>query len=209
LVVGLGNSGAEIATDLVEQGAAHVALSVRTPAPIVSRDPLGIPVQRVSVLMSFLPPSIADRVARLASRLVLGDLTRYGLPAPAWLPYSAHRVPVIDVGFVAMLKRGLVHIRPAVTGLTADRAIFQDGRREAFDAIIAATGFATGLDALLATSGVLTDAQEPIAASGEPTAHPGLFFMGYIHSLRGHLFEANRASQKLARSVSRYLAEQT
>src|SRR5262249_37147283 len=124
LVVGLGNSGAEIATDLVEQGAAHVALSVRTPAPIVSRDPLGIPVQRVSVLMSFLPPSIADRVARLASRLVLGDLTRYGLAAPAWMPYSAHRVPVIDVGFVAMLKRGLVHIRPAVTGLTPDRAIF-------------------------------------------------------------------------------------
>ena len=33
LIVGLGNSGAEIATDLVDQGAAYVAVSVRTPPP--------------------------------------------------------------------------------------------------------------------------------------------------------------------------------
>ena len=46
LVVGIGNSGAEIAADLVEQGAARVAVSVRTPPPIVPRDLLGlIPIQ--------------------------------------------------------------------------------------------------------------------------------------------------------------------
>lgn len=209
LVVGLGNSGAEIATDLIEQGAAHVALSVRTPAPIVSRDPLGIPVQRVSILMSFLPAAFADRVARLASRLVLGDLSRHGLPEPEWMPYSARRVPVIDVGFVSVLKRGLVHIRPAVAGLTPGGVVFGDGNVGAFDAIIAATGFHTGLDALLETPGVLNAAHEPIHVSGEPTAQPGLYFMGYGHSLRGHLFEANLASRKLARNIGRHLAQTT
>src|SRR5262249_52637973 len=73
LVVGMGNSGAEIAADLVEQGAG-VALSVRTPPPIVPRDPLGISVQRIAILLSLLPPAIADGFGRLASRLVLGDL---------------------------------------------------------------------------------------------------------------------------------------
>jgi hypothetical protein len=32
-----------------------------------------------------------------------------------------------------------------------------------------------------------------------------LYFNGFIHSLRGHLFEANLASRRLARHVERYL----
>ena len=39
------------------------------------------------------------------------------------------------------------------------------------------------------------------------TAHPGLYFNGFTHSLRGHLFEANLASRRLARNVERYLLE--
>jgi putative flavoprotein involved in K+ transport len=41
LVVGAGNSGAEIATDIAEGGAATVALSIRTQPLIVPRDPFG------------------------------------------------------------------------------------------------------------------------------------------------------------------------
>jgi putative flavoprotein involved in K+ transport len=209
LVVGIGNSGAEIATDLAEQGASYVALSIRTPPPIVPRDPFGISVQRIAILLSFLPAAIADRLGRLASRLVLGDLTRCGLPRAGWMPYSARRIPVIDVGFVSVLKRGLVHIRPALASLTLDGVVFQDGSTESFDAIIAATGFSTGLDALLETSGMLNASHEPIDFSGQPTAHPGIFFVGYTHSLRGHLFEANLASLRLAKDVGRYLKHET
>ena len=207
LVVGAGNSGAEIATDLAEQGASYVALSIRTPPPVVPRDPFGFPVQRTGILLSFLPAFLADRVGRLTSRLVLGDLTSHGLPRAAWWPYSARRVPVIDVGFVRVLKLGLVHIRPALARLTSAGAVFQDGSHESFDAIIAATGFSTGLQELLETEDLLNASHEPIDPSGVPTARPGLFFMGYIHTLRGHLFEANLASRRLARNVGRYLRE--
>ena len=205
LVVGAGNSGTEIATDLAEHGAAHVAISIRTAPPIVPRDPFGMPVQRTGILLSFLPPAIADRLARLTARLVLGDLTRYGLRTPEWMPYSSQRIPVIDVGFVDALKQRLVQIRPGLTSFTATGAVFEDGSVEAFDTIIAATGFSTGLNELLETKDVLNDSGEPVQASGQPTARPGIFFIGYIHSLRGHLFEANLASQRLARNVERYL----
>jgi len=101
LVVGAGNSGAEIATDLGDNGAKSVDLSVRTPPPIVPRDPFGMPVQRTSLLLSTLPVSIANRFARLTAKLTIGDLTRYGMPAPAeFSPYTTKRVPLIDVGFV-------------------------------------------------------------------------------------------------------------
>ncbi|HEX9083786.1 MAG TPA: NAD(P)/FAD-dependent oxidoreductase [Gemmatimonadaceae bacterium] len=205
LVVGAGNSGTEIATDLAQNGAAFVALSIRTPPPIVPRDPFGMPVQRTGILLSFLPPAIADRLGRLTTRIVLGDLTRHGLQTPKWFPFSSRRVPVIDVGFVSVLKRGLVQIRPALARLTVKGAVFEDGGTESFDAIIAATGFSTGLNDLLETKDVLDESGEPVDLSGDPTSRAGIFFMGFTHSLRGHLFEANLASRRLARNVDRYL----
>lgn len=207
LVVGAGNSGTEIATDLAENGAAFVALSIRTPPPIVPRDPFGMPVQRTGIMLSFLPSAVADRLGRLTARIVLGDLTRHGLKTPEWFPFSARRVPIIDVGFVSALKRRLVQIRPALARLTPTEAVFQDGSAERFDAIIAATGFSTGLNDLLETKDVLDESEEPIDLSGDPTSRPGIFFMGYTHSLRGHLFEANLASRRLARNVDRYLKD--
>jgi len=205
LVVGAGNSGAEIATDLADGGAAFVALSIRTSPPIVPRDTFGLPVQRTSLLLSLLPAGVADRVARTTARLALGDLARYGMPRAAFTPYARRQVPLIDVGFVAALKRGAIAIRPAVTELTRDGARFADRAAEAFDVIVAATGFVSGLGRLLDVRGVLDASGEPIGRSGEPTTAPGLYFVGFVHSLRGHLFEANRASRRLARHVERYL----
>jgi len=206
LVVGAGNSGAEIATDLAEGGASSVAMSVRTPPPIVPRDPFGMPVQRTSILLSTLPPRIANRIGQTTARLTIGDLTPYGMPRAAFTPYTRKQVPLIDVGFVAALKRGQVAVRPAVEGLTADGARFADGTTEAFDAIVAATGFTTGLTDLLQVDGVLDASGEPTTASGEPSTQPGLYFIGFTHTLRGHLFEARRDSQRLARHVERYLS---
>jgi putative flavoprotein involved in K+ transport len=205
LVVGAGNSGAEIATDLSDHGAAHVAISIRTPPPIVPRDPFGLPVQRSSMVLSALPPAIADRLARASARVVLGDLTRYGMPKGDFAPYSRQRVPLIDVGFVEALKRGRVVVRAAVERLTESGAVFADGTNDRFDAIIAATGFTTGLESLVDAPDATDAAGEPRVASGEPTVYPGLYFVGFTHSLRGHLFEANRASRRLARNVARYL----
>ncbi len=206
LVVGAGNSGAEIATDIAENGGKVVALAIRTPPAIVPRDPFGMPVQRTGIMLSVLPARIADRIGRLTSRLVLGDLTAYKIPAPVWGPFTAKRIPLIDVGFVSAVKRGLVQIRPAVVRLSETGAVFADGASEQFDAIIAATGFATGLGDILDVDGVLNESEEPIAGSGSATSAPGLYFNGFFHSLRGNLFESNRASRRLARNVRTFLA---
>jgi hypothetical protein len=77
-----------------------------------------MPVQRTGIMLSFLPARIADKIGRLTARLVLGDLTPYKIPSPGWGPFTSQRIPLIDVGFVSALKRGLVEIRPAVVRLT-------------------------------------------------------------------------------------------
>lgn len=64
LVVGMGNTGAEIALDLAEQGA-HATLSVRAPLNIVRRDVLGRPTHLTALALSHLPTRMADAIASL------------------------------------------------------------------------------------------------------------------------------------------------
>jgi cation diffusion facilitator CzcD-associated flavoprotein CzcO len=202
LVVGIGNSGAEIATDLVDEQAASVAIAVRTPPPIAKRDILGIPVQLFGMALNPVPARPVDRVGALVRRLGTGDLRPYSLGKEAWGPFAARRPPVIDVGFLETLKRGAIAVKPAVTALTPSGVAFSDGSEEPYDVVVAATGFTTGLEALLDLPDLLDDRGLPKVA----TTHTGLYFIGFRESPRGALYEANRDSRRLAAEVSRYLA---
>lgn len=201
LVVGMGNSGSDIAADLAAAGVAFVAVSVRTPPMLVPRDWLGVPLQAYGMLLTRLPTRIADSIVLRLARIAHGDLRRHGLAAPAWRPFAAKRLPTIDDGFIAALKAGRIAIRPDIARLTPGGVVFDNGDEEAFDAIITATGFRTGLDRFLRIEGLLRSDGSPKFRSGMPTSVPGLYFMGFTDSLRGHLFEANRDSRRLARSI--------
>ena len=208
LVVGLGNSGAEIAADLVEQGAASVSVSVRTPPPIVTREMFGVvPVQLLGIALTPLRiPALVDRVAAVLRRRAVGDLRPYGLGEAAGGPFTSRRPAVIDVGFLDVLRAGRIAIRPAVESLTSEGARYADGSEEAVEVIVAATGFGTGLQAMLRdVRGLIDGHGQPLARSGGPTAAAGLYFIGFDETIRGHLFEARRDSRRLARLVARSL----
>ncbi|MBD0329060.1 MAG: NAD(P)/FAD-dependent oxidoreductase [Thermoleophilia bacterium] len=206
LVVGLGNSGAEIAADLAEQGAARVAVSVRTPPPIVPRDLFGVlPVQIAGIAGTPLPSALMDRVGAAVRRFGVGDLRPYGLERAGWGPFTARRPAVIDVGFLRELRRGRVTVRPALAALTRNGAVFADGSQEEFDAVVAATGFTTGLRDLLELPDVVDERGELRFPSGRATPYPGLYFTGFQETIRGHLYEARRESKRLAREIAAYL----
>ena len=85
LVAGFGNSACEIAMDLYEQGALP-SMSVRSPVNVIPRDVLGIPVLALSLLMSPLPPRMADSISAPLMRLLPGELTALGLQKKAYGP---------------------------------------------------------------------------------------------------------------------------
>ena len=205
LVVGSGNSGAELAVDLVEHGAAAVALSVRTPPAIVRRDVLGLPSQLLGIASSHLPTAAVDTVAATIRRVGLPDLEPYGLPAPA-RPYTDFlqraNLPILDVGIVDAVRGGRVRVVPAPAGFEPGIACFADGSREEFDAVIAATGFRTGLAPLVGHLGVLDDTGRPVVHAGDD--HPGarkLHFVGFQVVLGGTFRQAGIEARRLASTV--------
>jgi cation diffusion facilitator CzcD-associated flavoprotein CzcO len=207
LVVGLGNSGAEIAADLSAHGATTISVSVRTTPPIVSREMFGIvPVQLLGIALTPVGiPRVIDRVSAALRRISIGDLTAYGLGQAAWGPFTDRKPAVIDVGFVKQLKQGHIVVRPEIARFDSTDVIYADGSREAVDVVVAATGFRTGLEKILKAPGVIDDIGQPRFQSGSPTSAPGLYFIGFDETVRGQLFEINRESKRLAAEADRYL----
>jgi putative flavoprotein involved in K+ transport len=207
LVVGTGNSGAEIAVDLVEGGAARVFLSVRTPPQIFPRQALGVPTQAVGICLRRLPIPVGDALAAALQRILVGDLSRYGMPRPERRPHSDFLirdvVPILDVGLIGLLKRGAVEVVAAVEAFEEDAVVLADGARIAPDAMIAATGYRRELEPLVGHLGVLESNGRPAVhgASTHPAA-PGLYFIGFTNPISGNLRELGIQARSIARRIS-------
>jgi putative flavoprotein involved in K+ transport len=206
LVVGVGNSGSEIATDLAEGGARRVWIAVRTPPQIVRRDVAGWPAHATGILVSRLPAALVDPIARLQRRLTIPDLTPYGIPLPDDGLLSRVRrvgeVPLQDVGFIGAVRSGKVTPVAAVTGFEGDKVLLADGSALGAQAVIAATGYRRGLETMVGHLGVLDEGGLPKVQGGPPAA-PGLFFLGYGVSLRGMLRDIATDARRVAPAVAR------
>jgi indole-3-pyruvate monooxygenase len=130
LVVGIGNSGAEIALDLAEHGA-RPGIAVRSRVNVVPRDFLGLPILAWGIALDLLPARLGDAIARLVGRITLGRWERLGL-AP--LPYGPitqirrhGRVPLLDIGTIARIRRGDIAVHPDVESLSPGHVRFHDG----------------------------------------------------------------------------------
>ncbi|WP_322469438.1 NAD(P)/FAD-dependent oxidoreductase [Hydrogenophaga sp. SNF1] len=210
LVVGMGNTGAEIALDLAEQGVA-VALSVRSPVNIVKRDVLGRPTQLSSIALARLPEPIGDACATLLRRLTVGDLSRWGLRTPAASPLRQLRregkTPVIDVGTLARIRRGEITVYPGIATLMRGGVRFTDGRGQGFDSIVLATGYQPLVQGLFPNHPLPLDERGlPTVLHGEG-ALAGLHFVGYDIRQPGGLLrtiamQAERVAGRIAASMA-------
>ena len=212
LVVGSGNTGAEIAVDLVESGARDVAIAIRTPPHIVLREKYGVPSLALGVLFRHLPPRVFDPIAAAMRRIDIGDLTAYGLPTPKDGLYERvlrdDSIPLIDVGFLQQLKAGRIVVVPAVEGFDEEYVCLADGSRRRADAVIAATGYRRALEPLVGHLGVLGDDGRPRVRGGvtDPAA-PRLWFTGFTNPISGMFRELGIDAKRIARAVVRDRAE--
>jgi putative flavoprotein involved in K+ transport len=209
LVVGTGNSGAEICVDLIEGGAKHVQLSVRTPPTVLLRDSNGMPGQALGVVFRHVPAPVMDRVWPLIQKTAVGDLSKHGLPLPPPGAYSKFLrddvTPILDVGLVPLIKQGKVEIVAAVDSFDGDDVLLADGSRIQPHAVIAGTGFQRGLEPLVGDLGLVEPAKgRPIVHGAEthPNA-PGLHFIGYTNPVSGMFREIAIEARRIAKAIAR------
>jgi cation diffusion facilitator CzcD-associated flavoprotein CzcO len=205
LVVGCGNSGAEIALDLAEAGL-DVALAVRGPINVIPRELLGRPILAWGLAGRMFPARVADKINAPLLRFAVGSIEKLGLKRSLKGPLQSieedGRVPLIDVGALAAIRDGRIKLRGDIAAFTRDGVDFKQSAAERFDAVILATGFRPDLRPLLPDAlGVLSETGAPLV-SGRATAEPGLFFCGAIPSALGQFRQIGVDATQIAEAVA-------
>ncbi|WP_416982718.1 flavin-containing monooxygenase [Streptomyces sp. T028] len=211
LVVGVGNTGAEIAVDLVESGAERVRLAVRTVPHIVRRSTAGWPAQYSGILVRRLPVGLVDRISRTQAKLSIPDLSAHGLPRPDTGLYTRAKqgaIPVQDVGLIDAIRKGRVEVVAAVEGFEdGGKVVLADGTRISPDAVVAATGYVRALEGLVGDLNVLDERGHPLTHGPHtPKNAPGLYFTGFTTPISGTLRELSIDAERIAKAVARHLA---
>lgn len=200
LVVGVGNSGGEIGSELARAGA-NVTVSVRSGANVVPRQIGPIPAQYFRYLVGKLP--------RAAQQVVLAGIQarlqrRFGPPV---LPRPAHSaldaIPLIGFHLVDCIREGLVDLRLAApVAFTTDGVRFSDGTTGHFDAVILATGYAP---ALFSLGGLVSlDAKGFARRADRVTSadQPGLWFVGHNYDYSGGIMNIRRDAPIVASLIA-------
>ncbi|WP_329121152.1 flavin-containing monooxygenase [Streptomyces sp. NBC_01465] len=208
LVVGIGNTGAEIAVDLIEGGAARVRLAVRTVPHILRRSTAGWPAQATGILVRRLPTGLVDRAAAPMARISVPDLSEKGLPRPDTGLYSRVRagaIPVQDVGLIDAVQKGRVEIVAAVESFEEGKVVLADGDRISPEVVIAATGYRRALEGLVGELDVLDERGRPVVHGGRTPKHaPGLYFTGFTNPISGMFRELAIDARKIAAAVAKH-----
>jgi len=139
LVIGAGNSGVDIACDAARNADAAF-LSVRRGYRYVPKHVFGIPTD--ALLSGLIDPPRGVSLSGDANKLIdtlVGDLTRYGLPAPDHNVLESH--PIMNTQVLYHMAHGDLVAKPDVKQILPDGVEFVDGSTEKIDHIVLATGY--------------------------------------------------------------------
>jgi dimethylaniline monooxygenase (N-oxide forming) len=197
VVVGLGSSAAEIATELAggmdgSVVASRVILSARSGRYVLPKllhgQPLDSnaphPSSQLPGIVGWMPEAIRTRLFQIVLKKTLGRIeaevgqpSNWNLPNPSFDPWAER--PTLSEGFIPALESGRIEARPAIDAFDGSTIQFADGSSAEADVLIWATGYKPDFPFL--NDEVLgCDASE--LALYQQIAHPdhaNLFFIGF------------------------------
>lgn len=206
LVVGMGNTGAELAFDLTEYDI-ETYLSVRSPVAVVPRDVNGRPVQVTAKQLAKLPFGLGDWLGTQIRKIVIGDLSKFGVPMakehPTKMLRDTGKTPVIDIGTVAAIKAGKIKVYPDIDHFVESGVVFKDGSQIEIDSVILGTGYRAQVqDFIENVDGLLDNYNVPKNPIGNGPQE-GLFFVGFDnYKLGGILGTIFTDSETVVRVIS-------
>lgn len=189
LVVGAGNSGAEIAAELGQAGVA-TAVAIRSGVAFVPYPSSPLAMRLGAWLSRTLPDAIINRV------LSRPDYSAIGIPPHPQPPTESF--PVVGDDLPQAVQQGKVTPYPGIDRFVADGVHFVDGRFAAFDTIIMATGYRPTLDFI--------DPTPTLDENGRlrhPDLFPHLYPVGYHYpNTEGWLQAIPRVARRTANTIA-------
>jgi cation diffusion facilitator CzcD-associated flavoprotein CzcO len=184
LVVGVGNSGGEIGSELSRSGA-RVTVAVRSGANVVPLKLLGLPIQYLSFALRKLPRAAQNSVVAAVGKITEARRGPPVLPRPPYGPLDS--IPLIGFNLVDEIRARRIRVAPAIERFTTDGVRFNDGSEDSFDDVVLATGFRPALDAL--QGHVRVDARGFALRSDRVTSadQKRLYFVGHNYDSTGGL----------------------
>ncbi|MED6223467.1 trkA [Stylosanthes scabra] len=153
LVVGCGNSGMELALDLVNHQASP-SMVVRSSVHVLPREVLGKSTFELAVTMlRWLPLWLVDKLMLLLAWLVLGNVEKYGLKRPSMGPLEMKntkgKTPVLDIGTLDKIRSGEIKVVPGIERFNGGQVELVDGQKLDVDAVVLATGYRSNVPSWL------------------------------------------------------------
>lgn len=199
VVVGLGNTGPDVAVDLIGH-ASNIWLSHRSSNAIYKRNDakgrpgdhiLSLRLTKIGGLFNKYFPNFSQQMALIGMQRLQKqafDLKEeWGLGEPQ-LP--TRKVPTMNENLVPALHAGQLGIKPALKSIQGNTLHFSDGSQlDSIDSIIFCTGFRSDFSFMAANVDPTRDTRKDWAglpgANGRPLPrlYQGIFSLGYPHSL--------------------------
>ena len=140
LVVGLGNSAADITVELSSRALDNeVWLSTRSSAWVVPKYLAGTPADKFYITSPYIPLRWQRKMSQLTTPFIAGRPEQYGLPTPNHKFFEAH--PTQSVELPLRLGSGDVVAKPNITRLDGSTVHFEDGSSKDFDVLVYCTGY--------------------------------------------------------------------
>ena len=181
LVVGVGNSAMDIASEISQRPiAGKCFVSARRGVWVLPKYLNGQPADK-SIMPGWMPQALGRKLGQMVIKKAIGNMQDYGLPEPDHDVLTAH--PSVSGEFLTRLGCGDITVKPGLDKLDGDGVRFADGSREQIDTIIWATGYRISFPFLKQNSLAVENNKFPLYRRMVKPGWRNLFFVGLAQPL--------------------------
>jgi cation diffusion facilitator CzcD-associated flavoprotein CzcO len=181
LVVGMGNSAMDIASELSQRPIASKLFVAARRGVWIFPKYINGQVPDKGVMPAWMPRFLMRALIKRMIVKAVGRMKDYGLPEPAHHPADAH--PSVSGEFLTRVGCGDISVKPNIAELQGTRVKFTDGTVEDIDAIIYATGYNITFPFLDRSVIEVVDNHVALFKRICKPGIPNLFFMGLAQPL--------------------------
>jgi cation diffusion facilitator CzcD-associated flavoprotein CzcO len=181
LVVGMGNSAMDIASELSQRPIAKKLFVAARRGVWIFPKYINGQVPDKGVMPPWMPRFLMRAIIKRMIVKAVGHMKDYGLPEPEHHPADAH--PSVSGEFLTRVGCGDITVKPNIAELMGNRVRFTDGTVEDIDAIIYATGYNITFPFLDRSVIDVVDNHVALFKRICKPGIPNLFFMGLAQPL--------------------------